>query len=423
MDFFKYGSYFKRILFIVIAGTIFFSLGIVYVAYRISFDLTEKSRSHTEIFAKFTTTAADTTGDTSQLLDLIYEEIVQKIDFPVILTDSANNPQAWSGLDIPEGTSPYGLSDKNVEKLKEITAAMDQLNQPVFIKMKNGEILNIVHFGESFLQKAIKILPIFLISFFISFILLLTIVMYLLHNQEKNFIWRGLAKETAHQLGTPISAIMGWLTLLETEEEDREHLELIENIDQDVKKLKRIADRFSQIGSIPELKEIDIINTITEVIVYYSKRIPSSKKINIDFVCNVDFITESESLMIKGNKDLLTWAFENLIKNSIDAIHEKSGNINFRVLKSKDEQHIIIRVSDDGIGITSKNRKNIFMAGFTTKKRGWGVGLALTKRIIEEYHEGKIKLVETSKDNGTTFEIQLKTAKSIENHLSQSDKN
>jgi signal transduction histidine kinase len=224
---------------------------------------------------------------------------------------------------------------------------------------------------------------------------------------EQTSIWGGLAKETAHQLGTPISSLMGWLEFSiehNKQKADQTAAEIYENMRNDLVRLQGITERFGKIGSQPQKTLIDVNSVIADVVTYFQKRLPNrSKRVEIHAV--------TRSLPeIMANADLLQWVFENLIRNSLDAIDKETGLI--EIIPRLNEQswprgrQIVILYRDNGKGIARKDRHKIFQPGMTTKKHGWGLGLTLAKRIIEEYHHGQIRLVETS-PRGTTFEITL----------------
>ena len=214
-----------------------------------------------------------------------------------------------------------------------------------------------------------------------------------IRDTEKSYLWAGMAKETAHQIGTPLSSLMGWVELLKLEDIDQ--TSVIE-IEKDVDRLKHIAERFSKIGSTSELKQIDLISTSKQTISYISQRISKGIEVN--------FKTDVEEFKIDLNSSLYSWVIENLMKNAADAMQNK-GVLDI-VITTKNK-FVEISISDTGSGIPTKLQKKIFDPGFTTKKRGWGLGLSLAKRIIKEYHNGKIYVDYSEKNKGTLFCIEL----------------
>ena len=206
-----------------------------------------------------------------------------------------------------------------------------------------------------------------------------------------------MAREAAHQLGTPISSLMGWLKLLENNDNNRK--QIYSSMTNDINKLNDISNKFNKIGSIPKLKKINLAILINEIIEYYTSKLPKSG--NIKILLNENY---NDSFYVKGDKVLLYWAIENIVKNSIDAIDNNNGEIILSL--NRDSHNVIIEIKDNGKGISRKNKNNIFKPGFSTKLRGWGLGLNLSKRIIEKIHLGAIILLKT-KQNCTIFRIKL----------------
>ena len=212
-------------------------------------------------------------------------------------------------------------------------------------------------------------------------------------NADQNKLYTGMAKETAHQLGTPLSSLIGWVELMNLQNVAPD---IVVEIEKDVKRLNTIAERFSQIGSVPTLSSKNLIDVIENTVVYFEAR--SSKNVKFKFVKQV------EECVLQLNEELFTWVLENLIKNSLDAM---SGKGSLDIVLFESEKSIHITVKDSGKGMSWKLFKKVFSPGFTTKKRGWGLGLSLSKRIVEDYHGGKIFVKKSEVDKGTTFEIQL----------------
>nr|MDA3859972.1 HAMP domain-containing sensor histidine kinase [Melioribacteraceae bacterium] len=223
---------------------------------------------------------------------------------------------------------------------------------------------------------------------------------YLKKNEQSN-IWVGMSKETAHQLGTPISSLLGWNEILKINKTNPDKVEDIsEEMNNDLQRLNKIADRFSKIGSKPKLVSTNLTEVIESVVQYFNRRLPvTRKKTEIKIISSTDYL-------IPLNRSLFEWVVENLIKNALDAIESKNGLITFEL--TEDDENLIIDVSDNGKGIDLKNRRDVFRPGYSTKKRGWGLGLSLTKRIVEDYHKGKIFVKSSILDEGTTFQIILR---------------
>jgi len=213
---------------------------------------------------------------------------------------------------------------------------------------------------------------------------------------EQSKVWAGMAKETAHQLGTPISSLMGWIEVMKMNYPDEQ---AFREMDKDIDRLKLVSERFSKIGSIPELKEDNVVEIIGSVVDYMQRRAP--KKTEVIFLND-----RSEIIKAKINSQLIIWVFENLIKNAVDAIGSESGKI--EVFVENNESNVIIDIIDTGKGIPKTSQKSIFNPGYSTKARGWGLGLSLSKRIIEEYHKGRIFVKNSVQGQGSTFRILLK---------------
>ena len=210
-------------------------------------------------------------------------------------------------------------------------------------------------------------------------------------------MWVGMAKETAHQLGTPLSSLMGWITILREDKKTPE--KPVSEIEKDVERLQRVANRFSKIGSKPTLKQVNLDQVLCDTKTYFEKRLPQMGK-NIIISVNTP-----KDLQTLGNEDLLLWVFENLIKNSIDSIETKKGEISIAVATV--ENHIKILIEDNGSGMSPATQKIAFKPGYSTKKRGWGLGLTLVKRIVEDYHGGRIRILDSVPGRGTQMQISL----------------
>lgn len=352
-----------------------------------------------KVYAHLVADAAS--GDSNVEYTFIFDQIIKKIDFPIVNSDSEKNPTTWRNLDI-ENT----LDEENIQKVREIMAAMDAENEPIPI-MYEDYVLGFIHYDtDSELIQQLKWFPFVEIAIVGVFIVLGYLGFSQVKVDEQRSIWIGMAKETAHQLGTPISSLMGWTQLLEEQATGREStLKIIDEMRVDIDRLDRITSRFSKIGSKTDLKKQALVPIVRNTVNYFRKRLPSvSKKILIE----ERYDSDPE---IDLNKQLFEWVIENLLKNSIDAIEAKSGTISVSVMQSNGE--INIDVSDNGKGIEMKNRKNIFRPGYSTKNRGWGLGLSLVKRIVEDYHGGKIILKDSRMNDKTTFRITFRNDEAV----------
>lgn len=339
----------------------------------------------------------------------IFENIIQEIDFPLILTDADDNVDPDNLSQIRNVEIDTNLTrEQKIQFLSNLIKKMDETNPPILVTYADTLILSKIHYGDSKLIEELRYYPYVQLLIAAAFILLAYIGFSYVKKNENSKIWIGLSKETAHQLGTPLSSLMGWVELLKINANDSDKVnDLISEVENDLERLKKVADRFSKIGSTPEMKNEDLIKVIERVIAYFERRIPQSGK-NIELVIDIKNGSENakQHFVAKINSELFEWVLENLTKNAIDAIEEKTGKITYQL--SEDKKHIYLDVMDTGRGIDLKYRKEIFRPGFSTKKRGWGLGLSLAKRIIEEYHKGEIFVKSSSPGKGSVMRIVLK---------------
>lgn len=301
---------------------------------------------------------------------------------PVLLVDAVTNIIIGSNLEKEK------LDSINLSKT---IAALKMQNDPLIIDFKNGE-KNILYFDDSPELKQLQYFP-YIIFFIIGlFVLIGYLIFSTFRKAEQNQVWAGMAKETAHQLGTPLSSLMAWIHLLEAQNIDPM---ITTEMHKDVDRLEKVTDRFSKIGSGAKLEESDLGETVKNVLDYLRLRI--SDKVSMEFIAE-------DPIMARHNAPLMEWVVENIIKNAVDAM-EGVGQLTVTVHKSPEWAHIDIK--DTGKGIQPNQLKTIFQPGFSTKKRGWGLGLSLVKRIVKEYHRGKVFVLESQMDVGTTFRISI----------------
>ena len=309
------------------------------------------------------------------------------MNFPILITSKDEISAGLNlGITAKEGSAEYN------SRAWVMVKKMDQTFQPldlVWDDVKWGEI----HYSDPQVVMRLRWMPYLEVGFGIVFIVITLWGMQLIRRSEKNLIYAGMARETAHQLGTPVSSLMGWVKLLREEKEDQ--TTLLNSMDQDILRLSEISERFSKIGSQPKLKEIVVSELISEVTDYMKNRLPNQSGVEINF-------TGNSNINIQGDWVLLRWAVENLMKNAIDAMGTKNGVISIDLRKT--EAGIQLDVSDTGKGIPRVDWKNIFRPGHSSKPRGWGLGLSLTQRIIEEIHGGSIKVLQ-SKPGKTIFRL------------------
>jgi signal transduction histidine kinase len=311
---------------------------------------------------------------------------------------------SFAGKRISETDNFHKLTREDQDFLKKEVQRLDRKNPPLEL-VSEDKIIGYFHYGEIRLINFLAWMPLLEFIVFCLFIFFGYYGYYVLRSGEQSLLWAALAKETAHQMGTPLSSLMGWMELLKQRissmPSNRKYLELTREIDGDISRLTKVSIRFSQIGSLPKLKKQSINNLVQETVDYFSHRLPQlSKKININLTLN-----EVPDIWI--NKELLGWVLENLIKNALDSIKEKQGFIEIETHYAKVEKTVHLITTDNGLGIVRENWKKVFQTGFSTKKRGWGLGLSLARRIITIYHEGVIFVEWSSKYHGTQIRIIL----------------
>jgi len=343
-----------------------------------------EERSKMEILAK----AYERFSSASLNTDISLEAkiIGNNHNIPMIITDEKDSITEWSNLD--------SLKIKKKNYLEKQLFLMKSQNNAITISYKGEDLKQYIYYRNSDLLTKLKYYPVALIL--ILFLFASVIYLFFKSNKvaEQNKLWTGMAKETAHQIGTPLSSLLGWIEILRLENTNENTIKEIEN---DVVRLNTIAERFSKIGSIPELKKQNVVEATNDSFEYLKLR--SSKQV----VFNFD--SSKKEIYAKINLQLFSWVIENLVKNAIDAMEGK-GKIT--LLITENNKNVTITIADTGKGIPKHLQHEIFTPGFTTKKRGWGLGLSLAKRIIEDYHNGKIAVLKSELGKGTTFAITLK---------------
>lgn len=384
MDLLKHSSNIKAALFL---------LGFILVIFLFTYTqgiVNELRKDNGEIVKLYAEIIAQTISDENDTnLDFVFDEIIQKAQFPIIYSNNKKDPVYSKNIN----------TDKS--NLRKIQSTMDEQNEAIPLRYTNPQtneiiLIGYLHYGDSSQIEKLKWLPFIEIGAITLFILLGFISFSIIRNSEKRNIWVGMARETAHQLGTPISSLMGWLEWMKNKPNDQE--KIIDDISLDLERLQQVSDRFSKMGSETKIEEVHLSNIVDNIVLYFNRRIPSMGKSII-----IENQLESD-LKIRANGILISWAIENVVKNAIDAL-DNEGIIS---LKSKfEKKSIIIVIEDSGKGISRKNWKNIFRPGFSTKEQGWGLGLSLTSRIINEIHGGSIYVSQSKPGQGSTIEISL----------------
>lgn len=353
-------------------------------------DLQKEETNKMEVWAEAMRSynQADETVD----LNLVLKVINGNNTIPVIVLDSNGNVQAVRNL----GKS-YDNDADSLQQIKLLAESMKASHKPFIINLEEFNDYIEVCYDDSLMLKRLAAYPYIQLTVVVIFVIIALFALFSTMKAEQNKVWVGLSKETAHQLGTPISSLMAWLEVFKESHTDDE---LLPEMEKDVKRLQLIAERFSKIGSIPQPAPADIACAIDRVVDYMDRRTSSKVCITTHF--------PNDDIQANMVEPLFEWVIENLCKNAVDAMNG-TGNIDISLGTSDDI--IIIDVKDTGKGMPKSNFKSVFKPGFTTKSRGWGLGLSLAKRIIEEYHNGRIYVKESEIGSGTTFRIEMKRLK------------
>lgn len=375
-------------IFLVVAA-ILIAVASLLVSRSLTHDLAEQEKSKMQVWAEAmkSLSAADENTDLSLVLKVLDENHT----IPVVVLNNEGVVTEYRNIEIKARNAKDSIAF-----ITSYGQQMKASGQVIRISLsKNHHDYIDVCYDDSLMLKRIAVYPYVQLGVVLLFVIVAIFALLTSKRAEQNKVWVGLSKETAHQLGTPISSLMAWSTILkETYPDD----ELLPEMDKDVKRLQLIADRFSKIGSIPEPVPSCLNEVLIHVVDYMDRR--TSKKIEMK--------TElpNEDVIINMNASLFEWVIENLCKNAVDAMGGKLGSITLRLEET--DKRAIVEVSDTGKGIKKKDISNVFRPGFTTKKRGWGLGLSLAKRIVEEYHHGKIYVKNSEVGKGTTFRIELR---------------
>ncbi|MGU9937161.1 sensor histidine kinase [Empedobacter brevis] len=365
------------IIFVIFAITLWSSNKIVQ-------ELKREEHKRVENYAKSLELISSSEFLDSKTQDFLFKLIEDNKSIPVALVDEKGTIADTKNID--------ESIVKDSAQLKKYVNKMKTTEQTIEVELIGTK--NYVYFKNSTLLNQLQYYPLIIILLILLFFGFSYWYFKTIRDTEKSYLWAGMAKETAHQIGTPLSSLMGWVELLKLEDIDQTS---VVEIEKDVDRLKHIAERFSKIGSTSELNQTDLIATSRHTINYISQRI--SKGIEVNFKADV------EEFNINLNASLYSWVIENLMKNAADAMQNKGV---LDIVITTTNKFVEISMTDTGSGIPTKLQKKIFEPGFTTKKRGWGLGLSLAKRIIEEYHKGKIFVAKSSKDTGTEFKILLR---------------
>ena len=375
-------------IFLVVAA-ILIAVASLVVSHFLVRDLAQEERNRMEVWAEAMQSLNNADENTD--LNLVLKVINENNSIPVIVMDSKGHAQTFRNIDV-EGND-------DADSLHQATLIGKQLlaqgkNIKIILNDSTHDYLQVCY-DESILIRRLTYYPFVQLGVVLIFVVIAIFALLTSKRAEQNKVWVGLSKETAHQLGTPISSLMAWIEILKLNYPDDE---LIPEMDKDIKRLQLIADRFSKIGSLPEPVPASLNEVMEHVIAYMDRRTSQKVRMQKEF--------PQHDIIVKMNASLFEWVIENLCKNAVDAMGVEGGIVTLRIDETAD--NVIVEVSDTGKGIRKKDLKNIFRPGFTTKKRGWGLGLSLAKRIVEEYHHGKIRVKSSEIGKGTTFRIELR---------------
>ncbi|MFL5788422.1 MAG: sensor histidine kinase [Flavisolibacter sp.] len=362
---------------LIVGGTILYSS---YLAKKIEYDERKKVEEWVEASnSLFNTQNIDTR--------LPFKIIRDNNDIPIIATNEHDSITGYKNLDSVKAEDPVYLRSR----LKQFKSE----NRPIiYYDVLDSTRLNKYYYGDSWLLREVRYYPYVQLFIVGLFILITILALSSSYRSVQNQVWAGMAKETAHQLGTPVSSLEGWLEILKESKKDES---MVYEMEKDVNRLRLVSDRFGKIGSTPQLEERNIIVQIQNVVEYIRKRAGGKVSFTVDS-------HGKNTLITKISAPLFDWVIENLMKNSLDAMEGK-GSINIDIQEY--DENVVIDVSDTGKGISKQNIRKVFKPGFTTKKRGWGLGLSLSKRIVEQYHKGSLNVKQSEPGKGTTFRIVL----------------
>ncbi len=377
--------------------------------------LNSEARSLCTVLARFFAVATFEAAESPEMQP-IYRDVVQNINFPLILTDTKGIPRAWRHVgiqttDVPDSliviADTTGVIAPQLARLQDIVADLDQVNEPIpIIRIGHPDILGYVHYGEPPLVSRLRWIP------YLEFGVVLGLLLFgfagwrsLLAGEQRS-LWAALAKETAHQLGTPLSSLLGWTGLLKEQVAagtlaPEKVSTVVDEMTRDLDRLDKIASRFAQVGSTPSLELADFSTIVSGTVSYFRHRLPHlGQSVQIEE-------RYEPAPRVAVHPQLIEWVVENLLKNALDASDKPAGKISVSVAWKREERAVELRVADNGRGMTPEERRHAFDTGFTTKRRGWGLGLALARRVVHEYHRGRIAIAETAPGRGTTVVVTL----------------
>jgi hypothetical protein len=416
----------------LIAGSVLLVVGVFLFTHQLIGRLSAQVATTSQVFAQFCAEAS-VPATRSPEVQRIFSEVIGRIDFPIVITDRQGIPRAWREVGIDPALVPAASIDslaegrpiapairERIEEVRARTAQLDRHNQPI-VMLQNAlrDTLGFVHFGEPPVMEKLRWMPYITVG---SVGLLLVIGLMALAGiraAEKRTIWVGMAKETAHQLGTPLSSMMGWIELLrgfgggeggagarasgDVHIPRAEFDETLAEMERDVERLNKVAQRFSHVGSAAVLQPQDVTPTVRQVVQYMRRRVPKSD-------AGIQLVERYHEVPpVNLNPELMEWAIENLIANALSALDKRPGLVEVEVGLRPQTEAVEITVRDNGRGMSREEQSRAFEPGFTTRSRGWGLGLALARRVVQDYHGGKLAIRSSVPGQGTTMVISFPT--------------
>lgn len=379
LRFFNWRTLLTAIALAIVAGTI------IYARY-LAGKLETEERQRVEEWVMASRVLQSTTE--SNALTLANAISVNNEDIPLIATDENGAIADHRNIDSSRIAADSGYLQRRLSQMKSSNPPIDWLISD------SPRMIYKVYYGESALQRQLKFYPVVQLVIVALFVILLLSLMTLRSKSQQNLVWAGMAKETAHQMGTPLTSLQGWVEMLK---ESGVAQQIVEELEKDVDRLKLVSDRFGKIGSQPQLEETDLASLVTNMVAYMKRRAPG----RVVFVTN----GAEEPLYAMVSPTLLNWVLENLLKNALDALEGKGAIV---VVLHENSTNVYIDVTDNGKGISPENLRKVFAPGFTTKKRGWGLGLTLSRRIMEQYHKGELYVKHSETGKGTTFRMVIR---------------
>jgi signal transduction histidine kinase len=409
----------------LIAGSVLLVLAVFLFTNQLISRLSTQVATTSQVFAEFCASAS-LPATRSPVVQRIFSEVIGRIDFPIVITDRFGTPRAWRevGIDpalvpaasidsLAEGRPVSPVNRQRIEQVRRRTAELDRSNRPiVMLQGALHDTLGYVHFGEPPVMETLRWMPYITVGSVGLLVVVGLMALAGIRAAEKRTIWVGMAKETAHQLGTPLSSMMGWIELLRgfgggVGEEVRiprgEFDETLAEMERDVERLKKVAQRFSHVGSAAVLQPQDVTPTVRHVVQYMRRRVPRSD-------AGIQVIERYHEVPpVNLNPELMEWAIENLIANALSALDKRPGLVEIEVGLRPQTEAVEIMVRDNGRGMSREEQSRAFEPGFTTRSRGWGLGLALARRVVQDYHGGRLNIRSSVPGQGTTMVISFPT--------------